>query len=66
MLQEEQFLSENLLSFIKYYYNLENTMARARQKSYKNLEGKSASEQFFLYVAFHSAWTAIVNFLHND
>jgi hypothetical protein len=36
------------------------------QSTYRKKVKKDASDQFFLYVAFHSAWTAVVNFFHHD
>ena len=32
------------------------------QSTYKKQVKKEATDQFFLYVAFHSAWTAVMNF----
>lgn len=32
------------------------------QSAYRKRMKKDASDQFFLYVAFHSAWTAVMNF----
>ena len=32
------------------------------QSAYRKRMKKDASDQFFLYVAFHSAWTAFINF----
>ena len=31
----------------------------------KKMMKKDASDQFFLYVAFHSAWVAITNFFND-
>ena len=36
------------------------------QSTYKKRIRKDASDQFFLYVAFHSAFSAIVNFFKED
>jgi hypothetical protein len=36
------------------------------QSNYKKKIRKDASDQFFLYVAFHSAFSAIVNFFKED
>ncbi len=36
------------------------------QSTYRKKVKKDASDQFFLYVAFHSVWTAVVNFFHHD
>jgi len=35
------------------------------QSTYRKQARKDASDQFFLYVAFHSAWSAIVEFFNN-
>ena len=40
-------------------------MTRAQYRS-KSRTRATSSDQFFLYVAFHSAWTAVVNFFQND
>ncbi len=36
------------------------------QLRYRKKIKKDASDQFFLYVAFHSAWTAVANFFIDD
>ena len=36
----------------------------ARSVYHKKMK-KDASDQFFLYVAFHSAWTAVMNFFND-
>ena len=36
------------------------------QSTYKKKIRKEASDQFFLYVAFHSAFSAIANFFKED
>ena len=35
------------------------------QSSHRKRMKKDASDQFFLYVAFHSAWTAFINFFND-
>ena len=34
-------------------------------RTYKKQVRREATEQFFLFVAFHSAWSAILNFFHD-
>ena len=35
------------------------------QSAYRKKVKKDTSDQFFLYVAFHSAWTTIMNFFND-
>jgi len=35
------------------------------KSTYRKRMKKDASDQFFLYVAFHSAWTAVMNFFND-
>ena len=35
------------------------------QSTYRKKVKKDVSDQFFLYVAFHSAWTTIMNFFND-
>ena len=36
-------------------------MSHLSQSKYRKRVKKDASDQFFLYVAFHSAWTAVMS-----
>lgn len=36
------------------------------QTTYRKKSKRDASDQFFFYVAFHSAWTAVVDFFTGD
>ena len=36
------------------------------QSTYRRKAKKDASDQFFLYVAFHSAWSSLISFFTDD
>jgi hypothetical protein len=44
-------------------FNLRNKKRRKTKREYVHTE---SNDKFFLYVAFHAAWSAVINFFTDD